>query len=225
MRSPAALSWPVIRRLTRPVTRRAFGPSASPNVVIVGGGVAGIAAGVKLRQAGIDTFTIYEKSLGLGGTWRDNTYPGCEVDTHSHLYSYSFTRPDWSRSHARQPEIQKYLEGVVDQFELRRHFRFGVGVGEAAWNETTHSYYLKFDDGTTTTCHVLISAVGFLNVPRYPEWPGLDSFRGPKFHTSRSGARTRPGRQTCGVRRHRFNRGTGNTGDRRDRREIAGLPA
>ena len=74
----------------------------TPHVAIVGCGFAGIAAGVKLRQAGIETFTIYEKSLDIGGTWRDNTYPGCEVDTPSSLYSYSFTIPGWNRTHAKQ---------------------------------------------------------------------------------------------------------------------------
>jgi cation diffusion facilitator CzcD-associated flavoprotein CzcO len=158
---------------------------ATPQIVIVGGGFGGIGAAVKLRKAGIESFTIYEKALSVGGTWRDNTYPGCEVDTHSHLYSYSFTHPDWSRTHARQPELQKYLEGVVDEFDLRRHFRLGVAVDEAVWDEAAHAYDLRLSDGTSTTCQVLISAVGFLNVPRYPTWPGLERFRGPKFHTAR----------------------------------------
>jgi cation diffusion facilitator CzcD-associated flavoprotein CzcO len=154
-------------------------------VAIVGSGFAGIAAAVKLRKAGIQSFTIYEKSLDIGGTWRDNTYPGCEVDTPSSLYSFSFTIPGWTRTHARQAELRKYLEGVVDEFDLRRHIRTGVGVDTAAWDEGTHTYTLELDDGSTTTCHVLISAVGFLNVPRMPDWPGLDTFRGPAFHTAR----------------------------------------
>jgi cation diffusion facilitator CzcD-associated flavoprotein CzcO len=101
------------------------------------------------------------------------------------MYSYSFTHPDWSRTHARQPELQKYLEGVVDEFDLRRHIRFGVGVDEAAWDDATHTYALQLSDGTSTAADVLISAVGFLNVPKYPTWPGLERFRGPKFHTAR----------------------------------------
>ncbi len=165
--------------------RRRLGQARTPHVAIVGGGFAGICAGVKLRRAGIETFTIYEKSLSVGGTWRDNTYPGCEVDTHSNLYAYSFTHPDWTRTHARQAELQKYLEGVVDEFDLRNHFRTGVGVNEAVWDERSHTYTLALDDGTSATCQVLISAVGFLNVPRYPDWPGLDTFRGPAFHTAR----------------------------------------
>jgi cation diffusion facilitator CzcD-associated flavoprotein CzcO len=158
---------------------------STPRVVIVGAGVGGIAAGVKLRQAGIESFTIVERSPSVGGTWRDNTYPGCEVDTHSHLYAYSFTHPDWTRTHARQPELRRYLETVVDEFDLGRHLRLGVAVDAAVWDERTHTYEVRFDDGTTTTCDVLISAVGFLNVPRYPDWPGLDGFAGPVFHTAR----------------------------------------
>lgn len=154
-------------------------------VAIVGGGFAGIAAAVKLRRAGIDSFTIYEKSDGIGGTWRDNTYPGCEVDTNSVLYAYSFTRPDWSRTHVRQAELQQYLEDVVEQFDLRRHLRVGTSVDEAVWDDASHTYRLRLGDGSTTTCHAVISAVGFLNVPREPEWPGLESFIGPKFHTAR----------------------------------------
>jgi len=159
--------------------------AGTPQVAIVGCGFAGIAAGVKLRQAGIETFTIYEKSLDIGGTWRDNTYPGCEVDTPSSLYSYSFTIPGWTRTHAKQADLRKYLEQVVDEYGLSRNIQTGVGVDTAVWDDATHTYTLQLDDGTTTTCHVLISAVGFLNVPRMPDWPGLDTFRGPAFHTAR----------------------------------------
>jgi cation diffusion facilitator CzcD-associated flavoprotein CzcO len=134
---------------------------------VVGAGFGGIAAGVKMKQAGIHTFTIYESSLGIGGTWWDNTYPGAEVDVGSHLYCFSFKRHDWTRTHATQPELQKYLEETVDEFGLRPHLQLGVGVG------------------TVDECHVLVSGVGFLNVPRYPSWPGLDDFEGPAFHTAR----------------------------------------
>ena len=94
--------------------------------MVVGAGFGGIAAGVKLKQAGIHTFTIYESSLGIGGTWWDNTYPGAEVDVGSHLYCFSFKPHDWTRTHARQPELQKYLEETVDEFGLRPHLRLGV---------------------------------------------------------------------------------------------------
>jgi hypothetical protein len=99
--------------------------------VVVGAGVGGIATGVKLKRAGVDTFTIYESSLGIGGTWWDNTYPGAEVDVGSHLYCFSFKSQTWSRTHARQPELQKYLEETVDELDLRPHIRLGVTVESA----------------------------------------------------------------------------------------------
>jgi cation diffusion facilitator CzcD-associated flavoprotein CzcO len=154
-------------------------------VVIVGAGFGGIAAGVKLKRAGIHTFTIYESSLGIGGTWWHNTYPGAEVDVGSHLYSFSFKPHDWTRTHARQPELQKYLEETVDEFGLRPHLQVGMTVRSATWDDERHVWSIQFDDGTATECHALVSAVGFLNVPRYPDWAGLDEFGGPKFHTAR----------------------------------------
>ena len=165
--------------------RQLFGPAGTPRVVVVGGGYGGIAAGVKMRNAGIDTFTIYEKSARVGGTWWDNQYPGCEVDVHSHLYSYAFKPYDWSRTHAKQAELQGYLEETVSEHGLWPHFRLGVAVDRAEWDEADHRWRLTLDNGETDECHVLIAATGFLNVPRYPDWPGLDEFEGPKFHTAR----------------------------------------
>jgi cation diffusion facilitator CzcD-associated flavoprotein CzcO len=157
----------------------------TPRVVVIGAGFGGIAAGVKMQRAGIDTFTIYEASLGIGGTWWDNTYPGAEVDVGSYLYCFSFKPHDWTRTHAKQPELQKYLEETVDQFGLRPHLQLGVAVESATWDDERHVWRLTLDDGRTDECDVLVSAVGFLNVPRYPDWPGLDDFAGPKFHTAR----------------------------------------
>jgi cation diffusion facilitator CzcD-associated flavoprotein CzcO len=157
----------------------------TPDVVIVGGGFGGIAAGVKLKQAGIGTFTICEKSDGIGGTWWENTYPGAEVDVVSHLYSYSFKRNDWTRTHARRDELQRYLEAAVDDYGLRPHFRLGTKVDHAVWDEGSRSYTVGLEGGEQLTCNVLISAVGLLNHPNHPHWPGLEDFEGPKFHTSR----------------------------------------
>ena len=109
--------------------------NASPSVAIIGGGFAGIAAGVYLTKAGLRDFTIFEKSGGVGGTWRDNTYPGAEVDVHSQLYSYSFRPHDWARTHARQAELQQYLEDIVAENGLEPHFRFDTAVEEIAWDD------------------------------------------------------------------------------------------
>jgi len=162
-----------------------FGPAGTPRVAIIGAGFGGIAAAVKLKRAGIHTFVIYESSLGIGGTWWDNTYPGAEVDVGSHLYCFSFKPYDWSRTHARQPELQRYLEETVDELGLRPHLQLGVTVQSATWDDERHVWKLGFADGRIEECNVLVSAVGFLNVPRYPDWPGLADFAGPKFHTAR----------------------------------------
>jgi len=171
--------------VTGPTARELFGPAGTPRVVVVGAGFGGIAAGVKLLRAGVHTFTIYESSLGVGGTWWDNTYPGAEVDVPSHLYCYSFKPHLWTRTHAGQAELQKYLEETVDAFGLRPHLRLGTAVESAIWDDDRHVWNVRLADGAVDECHVLVSAVGFLNVPRLPEWPGLDEFRGPKFHTAR----------------------------------------
>jgi cation diffusion facilitator CzcD-associated flavoprotein CzcO len=158
---------------------------STPTVAVIGAGFGGIAAGVKLQQAGIRTFTIYEASSGIGGTWWDNTYPGAEVDVGSHLYCFSFKPHDWSRTHARQAELQRYLEETVDEFGLRPHLELGVTVESATWDDDRHVWVLRFAGGRVEECNVLVSAVGFLNVPRYPDWPGLAGFEGPTFHTAR----------------------------------------
>jgi cation diffusion facilitator CzcD-associated flavoprotein CzcO len=162
-----------------------FGSTGTPRVVVVGAGFGGIGVGVKLKKAGIDTFTIYESSLGVGGTWWDNTYPGAEVDVNSNLYCYSFKSQEWTRTHAQQAELQKYLEETVDQFNLRGHLQLGTRVASADWDEERHVWTVTLDSGVIDECHVLVSAVGFLNVPQYPGWPGLEEFEGPSFHTSR----------------------------------------
>jgi cation diffusion facilitator CzcD-associated flavoprotein CzcO len=162
-----------------------FGAAGTPTIAIVGGGMGGISAGVLLRKANIETFTIYEQSERVGGTWWDNQYPGAEVDVDSYIYSFPFKRYDWTRTHARQAEIHRYLEETVDDFGLTSHLRLGTGVQRAVWDDDRHVYRLTLTSGEDTECHVLISAVGFLNVPRRPDWPGLEDFQGPCFHTSR----------------------------------------
>lgn len=156
-----------------------------PSVAIIGCGFGGIAAATKLKRAGIENFTIYEKAAGVGGTWWANRYPGAEVDVASHLYSYSFAPWHWSRTHARQEELQQYLETVVDRYDLRPHLRLGTEVTEAIWDQQTCSYEVRFRGGATTRVNAVISAVGFLHLPRYPDWPGLERFAGPAFHTAR----------------------------------------
>lgn len=154
-------------------------------VAIIGAGLGGIAAAVKLSRRTSASFVIYEQSPSVGGTWFDNRYPGCEVDIHSHAYSYSFLKYDWPRTHATQPELLAYAEHVFDRFGLRPHLRLNTRVTDLVWEESSSTYRLQTSTGETAEYDVVISALGLLNVPRYPEWPGLDTFAGPCFHTSR----------------------------------------
>ncbi len=162
-----------------------FGSTNSPTVAIIGAGFGGISAAITLKIAGVTCFTIFEASTRVGGTWWDNQYPGCEVDVASHMYSFPFKRHDWSRTHAKQAELHAYLEETVAEYDLAPFLRLGVSVDRAVWDEESHTWTLSLGTGESFECHVLISAVGFLNVPQYPSWPGLELFDGPNFHTAR----------------------------------------
>ncbi len=162
------------------------GAALFPRVAIIGGGLGGIAMAVKLKQAGIDSFTIFEKNDGPGGTWWENTYPGAQVDIASSFYSYSF-KPhyDWPRSHANQAEVLQYIQDIVDEFGLRPRFRFGARIRQVVWNEASHTWTVHAQSGEALEYDIAVSCVGFLNEPAYPAWPGLADFQGPKFHTAR----------------------------------------
>ena len=162
-----------------------FGEAGTPRIAIIGSGFGGIDIAVRLKQAGISSFYILEKNPAAGGTWWENRYPGAEVDSPSHLYSLSFKCFDWSRNFARQPELLRYMQAIIDEHDLHRHLRFNTEVKRVVWNEDSHSYRLHTADGGTFQAHVVVSAVGLLNAINYPSWPGLESFRGPKFHTAR----------------------------------------
>ncbi|WP_120493802.1 flavin-containing monooxygenase [Microbacterium phyllosphaerae] len=158
--------------------------NGGPSIAIVGGGFAGIAAAVKLKKAGLTNFTVFEKNDGIGGTWWVNRYPGAEVDVTSHLYSFSFKPHPWTRTHVRQAELQAYLEETVDEYDLRGHFRLGTAVESANWSDEDAGYVLRID-GRDEIFRAVISAVGFLNIPSFPSWPGLDDFEGTTLHTAR----------------------------------------
>ena len=159
------------------------------SVAIVGAGVFAIALGVYLKRAGVP-FVIYEKSEGLGGTWTDSRYPGCGVDTASHLYVYSFAlNPDWPRYFSKQKDVLGYLERVVDRFGLAEHMRFGITVDAARYDEAGRRWTLtartRSGEQLDVDASVLVSCVGQLNVPSKPAIPGLESFDGPVVHTAR----------------------------------------
>ena len=156
-----------------------------PSVAILGAGAGGIAMGARLVRAGYP-FTIYEQSDGVGGTWRDNTYPGAACDVPSHLYSYSFEpNPWWSRTYATQPEILAYLERCTDRTGVRPHVRTGTRIDQARWDADAQRWVLTAASGDQFTAEVLVSGLGMLNVPHIPEIPGAERFGGRAFHSSR----------------------------------------
>jgi cation diffusion facilitator CzcD-associated flavoprotein CzcO len=161
-------------------------PSTTPTIAVLGAGAGGLCTGVQLRRAGIETFTVYEKSDGVGGTWRDNTYPGACCDAKSHLYSFSFARwPYWSRRYASQAEILDYLERVADVFGLRPHLRTNTEVTALTWDEDDQRWHLRLADGSEETADVVVSGLGQLNRPWIPDLAGLDTFTGTTFHSAR----------------------------------------
>jgi len=160
--------------------------NADLGVAILGAGFGGIGMAIKLTERGRDDFLILEKAADLGGTWRDNTYPGCGCDVPAHLYSYSFAQnPDWTRTYARQPEILAYLRRVAAERGIDRKIAFDSRVTELAWDEAASRWRLVTAAGRQFTARVVVSAVGGLHVPKLPSLPGLDTFAGPTFHSAR----------------------------------------
>lgn len=162
------------------------GTRAMKSIAIIGAGPGGICAGVKLKQAGLDKFTIYEQADGVGGTWRHNSYPGCRCDVPSSLYSFSFAqKADWSERYAPQPEILRYMEEVAERFGLLDHVCFNTALEAARWDHDAARWHLTFSDGSTRPHDILISAVGLFNRPSIPDLAGLDRFAGVVFHSAR----------------------------------------
>jgi cation diffusion facilitator CzcD-associated flavoprotein CzcO len=154
--------------------------------VIIGSGFGGLGAAIALRKAGISDFVVLEKADAVGGTWRENTYPGCACDVPSHLYSYSFERnPRWSETYSPQAEIRAYLEHCADKYDVRRHVRFGAEAVSAELDEASGSWTVETRARQRFTARVVIGAVGPLHRFSLPKIPGLDRFRGKVIHSAR----------------------------------------
>lgn len=161
-------------------------PADSPevDVAIIGSGFAGIGMGFRLKQAGMRDFVILDRAADVGGTWWWNTYPGCQCDIPSHLYSFSFAlNPEWTRTYPLQGEIKGYLQRCAERFGLMPHIRFGHEVVSAIWDDTCGRWQIETSQ-EVITARVLVSAVGTLSEPRLPDIPGRDSFEGPSFHSA-----------------------------------------
>ncbi len=156
------------------------------SVVIVGAGFSGIGMAARLRAMGVEDFVVLDRGNDLGGTWRDNSYPGASCDVPSNLYSYSFAlNPSWSRSFSSQGEIWDYLRACVDRFDVGAHLRFGRAVDEARWDDATARWFIRTTTGEEYGAPVLVWATGSLSEPSIPDLPGLGDFRGKVFHSAR----------------------------------------
>ncbi|MEU7588364.1 NAD(P)/FAD-dependent oxidoreductase [Micromonospora sp. NPDC049230] len=155
-------------------------------VIVVGAGFAGLAVGIQLKQRGITSFLILDKGDDLGGTWRDNVYPGASCDIPSHLYSYSFAPyRDASVRYPGQPQILDYLRGCADRYGVRPHLRTGVTIESASYDDGTCTWHLGAADGTRYEADMVVFALGQLHLPNVPAIPGQDEFSGASFHSAR----------------------------------------
>lgn len=159
-------------------------PPVHTRALVIGTGFSGLGMGIALQKLGVE-FVILEKAGDIGGTWRDNTYPGCACDIPSHLYSFSFEpKPDWKNPFSLQPEIQEYLEGVADKYGLRRYVEFDSKVDRGYWDDDEYRWHVFTTDGREYVAQFLISGAGALHIPSFPEIEGREDFAGPAFHSA-----------------------------------------
>src|SRR6187399_1409194 len=158
-----------------------FSPTSEPvDVLVVGAGITGIYELHRAREAGFSAILL-EAGDGPGGTWFWNRYPGARFDSESYTYGYLFSKElfdewEWQEHFAGQPEIERYLNHVVDRFDLRRHMRFGTSVQSAVWDEGSVTWHVTGSDGTEHRARYLVAATGVLSVPFFPAVPGRDEF-------------------------------------------------
>jgi cation diffusion facilitator CzcD-associated flavoprotein CzcO len=155
------------------------------DVAIMGAGFSGLCMAIKLKREGVTGFRVFEKGSDLGGTWRDNRYPGCACDVPSHLYSFSFEQnPTWTRSYSPQGEIWRYMKACAAKYGIEKHIRYDAAVRRAEFDELNHFWRVTLADGESVTARALVSGVGALHLPAYPRIEGLEQFRGRAFHSS-----------------------------------------
>jgi cation diffusion facilitator CzcD-associated flavoprotein CzcO len=155
------------------------------DVAVVGSGFAGLGMAIALKRSGRDDFVVLERSGELGGTWRDNHYPGCACDVPTPLYSFSFApNPRWSHMYARAGEIRAYLEDCADRFDVRRHIRFDTEFTGADWDAAGQRWVVRAAGRPALTARFVVGGFGALNRPVFPDVDGLDGYRGALFHSA-----------------------------------------
>lgn len=175
--------------LGNPVPNNSRSIDLDYDAIIIGAGISGLYQLYKLRKLGMHV-GVFEAGTGIGGTWYWNRYPGARFDSESYSYAYSFSDElleewDWSEHFASQPEILSYLQHMADKFDLLKDINFSSDVSDALYDDSTRSWKIKLSNGDTYTCRFLISGIGLLSQPTMPKIKGIDSFKGPSFHTAR----------------------------------------
>ncbi len=165
--------------------KTAVDPVRHVRIAIVGSGFAGLGMAMRLKKDGVEDFVLFERADGLGGVWRDNSYPNCACDVESHLYSFSFEQnPNWSRAFSPQGEILAYLQKCARDYGLEPHLRFRHDVQEARWDGDARRWHIRTAGGNYTA-DIFIAAAGALSDPKMPRFAGLESFEGTSFHSAR----------------------------------------
>jgi cation diffusion facilitator CzcD-associated flavoprotein CzcO len=160
--------------------------TSQTTVAIIGTGFGGLCMAIQLKKAGIDSFIIFEKTDQIGGTWRDNTYPGAACDVPSHLYSFSFEpKHDWTRKYSEQKEIFEYLQHCAKKYKILPHIHFNTEIESVTFDEQAGMWHFSSTKGEQFSSKIFVSACGQLNRPAYPKIPGLEDFQGVQFHSAR----------------------------------------
>lgn len=160
-------------------------PSNKTKIAIIGAGFGGLAMAIRLLQSGIQDFIILEKANDVGGTWRENQYPGAACDVQSHMYSLSFApKKDWSKRYAEAPEIFDYIQNLIRKFELKKHIQFNQEVISTTYNETNFNWQIDLKNGEKIEAQFVVFASGPLHVPQIPHIKGIEKFQGEVFHSA-----------------------------------------
>jgi cation diffusion facilitator CzcD-associated flavoprotein CzcO len=156
------------------------------DVLVIGSGFSGICMGIKLKEAGIQNYLIVEKASELGGTWRENTYPGCACDVKSHLYSFSFEgNPNWSGAYSGWREIKTYIKHCADKYDITSHIQFNTEINSATFNAHKGIWIISDTNGQQFQSRTIVLGTGPLHVPAFPKIKGLEDFKGEIFHSAR----------------------------------------
>ncbi len=175
-----------LRILEQPMFNSSSNSNKNVRIAIIGTGFGGLGLAIRLKQAGFEQFTLFEKAADVGGVWRDNTYPGAACDVPSHLYSFSFEQElGWKNRYGTSQEIYQYLRHCADKYDLRPHIKFNTEIASAEFDALQGIWHIQSTTGEQFEAEFLVGAVGQLNRPAYPKLKGIENFKGKAFHSAR----------------------------------------